>query len=81
MHSGDYKIKVLAVYKYLLETDRDHPLTVPEITDKLEREYNISPDRQTLYSDLAAIEIIDPRFRKKRGVTGRFNSYWIEKEV
>ena len=80
MGNGDYKIKVLAVYKYLLETDRDHSLTVPEITDKLEREYNISPDRQTLYSDLAAIEIIDPRFQKKRGVTGHFNSYWIEKE-
>ena len=80
MNSGDYKIKVLAIYKYLLATDRDHPITIPVIRDNLQKDYNISTEVVTVYSDLKAIEIVDPRLKKVRGRRGQYNRYWIEKE-
>ena len=47
------KISILAVYKVLEEfSDENHPLTRTEITDLIEKQYNITIDRRTLYRNI-----------------------------
>ena len=47
------KTSILAVYKVLEEfSDENHPLTRTEITDLIEKQYNISIDRRTLYRNI-----------------------------
>ena len=78
--NGDYKIKTLAIYKYLLDTDREHPITPPDIRDRIEKEYNIAADIRTICNDLNVIQIVDSRLQKERGCRGRYNRYWLEQE-
>lgn len=47
------KTSILAVYKVLEEfSDENHPLTRTEITDLIEKQYNITIDRRTLYRNI-----------------------------
>lgn len=47
------KTGILAVYKVLEEfSDENHPLTRTEITDLIEKQYNITIDRRTLYRNI-----------------------------
>ena len=47
------KTSILAVYKVLEEfSDENHPLTRSEITDLIEKQYNITIDRRTLYRNI-----------------------------
>ena len=78
--NGDRKIRLLAIYKILLETSAEKPITVAEIIRRVNREYNLSASRITLYDDLKCIAIVDPRLQQsvKRGPGGTL--CWIEKE-
>lgn len=77
--NGDRKIRLLAIYKILLETSEEKPITVAEIIRRVNREYNLSASRITLYDDLKCIAIVDPRFQQsvKRGAGGTL--CWIER--
>lgn len=47
------KTSILAVYKVLEEfSDENHPLTRTEIIDLIEKQYNITIDRRTLYRNI-----------------------------
>lgn len=47
------KTSILAVYKVLEEfSDENHPLTRTEITNLIEKQYNITIDRRTLYRNI-----------------------------
>lgn len=49
------RLKILYLYKILTkQTDEDHPLTMPEIIDKLE-EVGISAGRKAIYEDIEAL--------------------------
>ena len=76
--NGDRKIQLLAVYKILQKTTKEHPMTTAKINMEL-RDYNVKITRKTLSDDLICIEIIDPDFRKK--IKGKNTGYyWLERE-
>ena len=50
------KLKILYLYKILMEqSDESHPLSVPALVDAL-REYGITAERKSIYNDLDALE-------------------------
>ena len=55
--SDNQKLKIFYILDYLQRNSReDHPITATELTDWLDREHNISCDRKTVYSDVAALQ-------------------------
>ena len=55
--SDNQKPKILYIMDYLQRNSReDHLIPASEITAMLERDYNISCDRKTVYSDVAALQ-------------------------
>lgn len=55
MRTPDMKMGLLYVHKILSDSA---PITVKEIQEALERRYDISRSRSTIYDDLACIGII-----------------------
>ena len=54
--SANQKLKLFYLAKIFMEyTDDEHALTMPEIIQKL-KEYDISAERKTLYSDFAELK-------------------------
>lgn len=78
--NGDRKIRLLAVYKLLLETSAEKPITITEIIRRTNREYNLNIQHITIYNDLDCIAIVDPRLQRqvRHGTGGTL--CWIEKE-
>ena len=55
---ANQKLKLYYLSRVMLEdTDEDHPLTMPEIREKLEA-YGVTADRKSLYDDLRALEVL-----------------------
>ena len=55
--SDNQKLKIFYILDYLQRNSRDdHPIRATEITAWLARQYNISCDRKTVYSDIAALQ-------------------------
>ena len=55
--SDNQKLKIFYILDYLQRNSReDHPITATELSDWLDREHNISCDRKTVYSDVAALQ-------------------------
>ncbi len=53
--SANQKLKLLYLYRILMEqTDEEHPLTVPELIDKLSQ-YGVHAERKSIYDDLDAL--------------------------
>lgn len=64
------KIRVLAVAKMLKEGRR---ITATEIVQRLDKEYDITTDRKTVYADIRAIDMFMPIDM----VTGRNGGYKV----
>ena len=55
--SDNQKLKIFYILDYLERNSReDHPVRANELTAWLDREHNISCDRKTVYSDIAALQ-------------------------
>ena len=55
--SDNQKLKIFYILDYLQRNSReDHPIRATELTAWLDREHNISCDRKTVYSDIAALQ-------------------------
>ena len=54
--SDNQKLKIFYILEYLQRNSReDRPVRATELCAWLEREHNISCDRKTVYSDIAAL--------------------------
>ena len=73
--SDNQKLKILYILDYLeRNSSEDHPIRAAEIISALDRQHNISCDRKTVYSDIAAlqeygIDIVS--------VPGKYGGYYI----
>ena len=55
--SDNQKLKILYVLDYLQKNSHeDHPVRAGELISMLDRQHNISCDRKTVYSDIAALQ-------------------------
>ena len=55
--SDNQKLKIFYILDYLQRNSRqDHPIRAAELTEMLDRQHNISCDRKTIYSDIAALQ-------------------------
>ena len=55
--SDNQKLKILYILDYLqVNSHENHPITAGELIDSLARHHNISCDRKTVYSDIAALQ-------------------------
>ena len=55
--SDNQKLKIFYIHDYLLKNShQDHPVRAAELISMLERQHNISCDRKTVYSDIAALQ-------------------------
>lgn len=75
------RMRLLLIYKFLEETDKDHPVTMKDIAAMLDKN-DISWTRKIVYEDLLAIEIADYRFKSKVIRTQKPHNvkyYWMEK--
>ena len=55
--SDNQKLKIFYILDYLQRNSRqDHPIRAAELTEMLDRQYGISCDRKTVYSDIAALQ-------------------------
>jgi predicted DNA-binding transcriptional regulator YafY len=68
------KIRVIAVYRMILEND---VITARQIIKNLQERYGIVYDRKTIYSDIAAIDHFIP-IDVQRGVKGGYRKHIFE---
>ena len=55
--SDNQKLKIFYILDYLNQFSReDHPIRAAELTQMLQNQHNISCDRKTVYSDIAALQ-------------------------
>ena len=55
--SDNQKLKILYIWDYLQKNSHeDHPVRASELIAMLDRQHNISCDRKTVYSDIAALQ-------------------------
>lgn len=55
--SENQKLKILYIWDYLQKNSHeDHPVRAAELIDVLQKRYNISCDRKTVYSDIKALQ-------------------------
>ena len=65
------KLKLLFLRDYLLRnSDEDHPVTVPELIEELER-HGVKAERKSIYDDLEALRLYGMDILHSRG------NYWI----
>ena len=66
------KLKMLYLHKILLEeSDEEHPLSVRDLIDRL-REYGITAERKSIYSDLEELEAFGVDLVQTRDTTTRY---------
>jgi hypothetical protein len=68
------KIRVIAVYRMILENDE---ITTTQIMQKLQERYGIVCDRKTIFSDIAAIDHFIP-IDVLQGVKGGYRKHIFE---
>lgn len=79
------RIRIVALYKLLLETDADHPVTTSDIKKYLTEEWGIeSIYHKVIADDIEALKVIDIRIHSESGKKGsnRFytqNKFWLDK--
>ena len=55
--SDNQKLKILYILDYLQRNSREgHPVRAAELISMLDRQHDISCDRKTVYSDVAALQ-------------------------
>ena len=55
--SDNQKLKIFYIWDYLKQNShQDHPVRAAELISMLEKVHNISCDRKTVYSDIAALQ-------------------------
>ena len=55
--SDNQKLKIFYIWDYLKENShQDHPVRAAELISMLDQQHNISCDRKTVYSDIAALQ-------------------------
>ena len=65
--SPNQKTKLLHLARMLLrQTDEDHPLTVPEIIERLARE-DIKAERKSVYDNLEALRLFGLDVQSRKG--------------
>ena len=65
--SSKQKIKLLCLCRMLLErTDEEHPVTIPEMIEELNR-YGISAERKSIYDDLEALRTFGLDIQSRKG--------------
>ena len=66
------KLKLMYLYKILLaESDEEHPLSIKDLIDRL-REYGITAERKSIYSDLESLEEYGIDLIRTRDTTTRW---------
>jgi predicted DNA-binding transcriptional regulator YafY len=68
------KIRVIAVYRMILENDE---ITTNQIMQKLQERYGIACDRKTIFSDIVAIDHFIP-IDVRQGVKGGYRKHIFE---
>ena len=67
--SANQKTKLLHLARILLrQTDEDHPLTVPQIIEKLAQQ-DIKAERKSIYDDLEALRLFGLDIQSRKGKT------------
>lgn len=70
MKLGDASLKILYLMQILLErTDEEHPLNAAQLIRILDREYNITIDRGTVYAQIRKLSDADLDIEQKDGKT------------
>ena len=65
--TANQKVKLLRLYQLLLrQTDEDHPITVPQIIQELER-FDIKAERKSIYDDLEALRQLGVDVQSRKG--------------
>ena len=55
--SDNQKLKIFYIWDYLKQNShQDHPVRATELVSMLDKAHNISCDRKTVYSDIAALQ-------------------------
>ena len=68
MASFDQKLRTLRLMEILLErTDDEHMLNASELCTILEREYGISTDRRTIYTEMEILDKFGLDIQQKKG--------------
>ena len=76
--SDNQKLKILYILDYLQKNSHeDHPVRASDLISMLDREHNISCDRKTVYSDVAALQDYGVDIVSLPGKNG---GYYYEKE-
>lgn len=75
MAMGRPNLKTLYIMEILLQrTDENHSLNATQISEILDQEYGISVNRQTIYSEIAKLEMSDMDIVK---LDGKLNGYYV----
>lgn len=72
MRTNDHRIRILAVYAILKNTNADKPITAKKILAELDKQYHIKAVLATIYVDVDAIRL----FADVRSQSGK--GFWIE---
>lgn len=71
--SDNQKLKILYIMDYLNQnSSEDHPVQAAELIDMLDRRYDISCERKTIYSDIAALQEYGMDIIKRPGKNGGY---------
>ena len=71
------RIRILAVLDILMErTDKEHRLNARQISDILEKEYDLASDRRTLYAEVESLIEYGIDIHQ---IKGRHGGYYVEK--
>ena len=71
--SDNQKLKILYIMDYLNQnSSEDHPVQSAELIDMLDKRYNISCERKTIYSDIAALQEYGVDIIKRPGKNGGY---------
>ena len=75
----DKRTALLAILKILEETDENNPITRDEIADKLERIYNITIERRTIYDKITILESFGYEISKPSDNGSQGNYYLVSR--
>ena len=73
--SDNQKLKIFYILDYLEQNSHaDHPVRASQLIEMLERRYNISCERKTIYSDIAALQQLGVDIVS---IPGKYGGYYI----
>ena len=69
--SANQKVKLMRLYQLLLrQTDEEHPITVAQIIQELER-FDIKAERKSIYDDLESLRQLGLDVQSRKGRSPR----------